>query len=81
MVSRHGVVGRPINWLSMPEASNNAPSPARASLPTTIAHVEYSLTPLGIETARRAEDLVEWIQINLVEMLPNADMLSPGVDS
>jgi DNA-binding HxlR family transcriptional regulator len=42
--------------------------------------VEYSLTPLGIETARRAEDLVEWIQVDLVEMLPDAEMPSPGVD-
>lgn len=46
---------------------------ARRSLPVVPPHVEYSLTPLGIETARRAEDLVEWIQTNLVEMLPDPE--------
>lgn len=44
----------------------------RHSLPVVPPHVEYSLTPLGIEAARRAEDLVEWIQVNLVEMRPDA---------
>ena len=42
---------------------------ARRSLPVVPPHVEYSLTPLGIETARRAEELVEWIQTHLVDML------------
>lgn len=52
---------------------------ARHALPVVPPHVEYSLTPLGIETARRAEDLVEWIQVNLVEMLPDAETpTSPG---
>ncbi|WP_337848038.1 helix-turn-helix domain-containing protein [Sphingomonas sp.] len=41
----------------------------RHSPPVVPPHVEYSLTPLGIETARRAEDLVEWIQTHLVDML------------
>lgn len=50
---------------------------ARHALPVVPPHVEYSLTPLGIETARRAEDLVEWIQVNLVEMLPGAEMPTP----
>jgi len=51
---------------------------ARHALPVVPPHVEYSLTPLGIETARRAEDLVEWIQVNLVEMLPDAEMPTPS---
>lgn len=50
---------------------------ARHALPVVPPHVEYSLTPLGIETARRAEDLVDWIQVNLVEMLPDAEMPTP----
>ncbi len=50
---------------------------ARHALPVVPPHVEYSLTPLGVETARRAEDLVEWIQVNLVEMLPDAEPPTP----
>lgn len=46
---------------------------ARHSLPVVPPHVEYSLTPLGAEAARRAEDLVEWVQANLVGMLDRAE--------
>lgn len=42
----------------------------RHSLPVVPPHVEYSLTPLGREAAARVEDLVEWIQANLGELMP-----------
>lgn len=43
---------------------------ARRSLPVVPPHVEYSLTPLGREAAAKVEDLVEWIQVNLGELMP-----------
>lgn len=43
---------------------------ARRSLPVVPPHVEYSLTPLGREAAAKVEDLVEWIQANLGELMP-----------
>lgn len=44
----------------------------RRSLPVVPPHVEYSLTPLGHEAAAKVEDLVEWIQANLGELMPTA---------
>ena len=32
-------------------------------------HVEYSLTPLGREAAERVRGLVDWIEINVVDMV------------
>lgn len=32
-------------------------------------HVEYSLTPLGCEAAVRVRGLVDWIEINVVDMV------------
>ncbi|PVX30231.1 winged helix-turn-helix transcriptional regulator [Sphingomonas pokkalii] len=43
---------------------------ARRSLPVVPPHVEYSLTPLGREAAAKVEDLVEWIQANLGDLMP-----------
>ena len=34
-------------------------------------HVEYSLTPLGLEVAERVRGLADWIEINLGRILPN----------
>lgn len=42
----------------------------RRSLPVVPPHVEYSLTPLGHEAAAKVEDLIEWIQANLGELMP-----------
>lgn len=36
-------------------------------------HVEYSLTPLGLEVAERVRGLADWIEINLGRILPNWD--------
>ena len=37
----------------------------RVSHPVVPPHVEYSLTPMGIEVARQVEGLVDWIEGNL----------------
>ncbi|WP_010545975.1 winged helix-turn-helix transcriptional regulator [Sphingomonas elodea] len=44
----------------------------RRSLPVVPPHVEYSLTPLGHEAAAKVEDLVEWIQAHLGDLMPVA---------
>ncbi|WP_297513077.1 helix-turn-helix domain-containing protein [uncultured Caulobacter sp.] len=36
-------------------------------------HVEYSLTPLGLEVAQRVRALADWIEVNLGRILPNWD--------
>ncbi|MDR7088368.1 winged helix-turn-helix transcriptional regulator [Cellvibrio fibrivorans] len=38
---------------------------ARHSLPVVPPHVEYSLTPLGIEVAEQVRNLVDWIEQNV----------------
>jgi DNA-binding HxlR family transcriptional regulator len=42
----------------------------RRSLPVVPPHVEYTLTPLGAEAAAKVEDLIEWIQANLGDLMP-----------
>jgi len=37
----------------------------RKSYPVVPPHVEYSLTPLGLEVARQVEGLADWIEGNL----------------
>jgi DNA-binding HxlR family transcriptional regulator len=37
----------------------------RRSLPVVPPHVEYSLTPLGVEVAEQVRNLVDWITQNL----------------
>lgn len=41
----------------------------RKSYPVVPPHVEYSLTPLGMEVARKVEDLADWIEENLLQIL------------
>jgi DNA-binding HxlR family transcriptional regulator len=36
-------------------------------------HVEYSLTPLGLEVAERVRGLADWIQVNLGRILEHWD--------
>ena len=38
---------------------------ARHSLPVVPPHVEYSLTPLGVEIAVQVRNMVDWIEQNL----------------
>ena len=42
---------------------------ARRSYPVVPPHVEYSLTPLGVEAGRRVEALADWIEDNLHRIL------------
>lgn len=41
----------------------------RKSYPVVPPRVEYSLTPLGMEAARKVEDLADWIEGNLSQIL------------
>lgn len=41
----------------------------RTAYPVVPPHVEYDLTPLGIEVARQVEGLADWIESNLSRIL------------
>lgn len=41
----------------------------RKAYPVVPPHVEYSLTPLGLEAGKRVEALADWIELNLAAML------------
>jgi len=41
----------------------------RKAYPTVPPHVEYTLTPLGMEVAQRVEALADWIEGNLPKVL------------
>lgn len=41
----------------------------RVSYPVVPPHVEYSLTPLGVEAGRHVEALADWIEGNLPQIL------------
>lgn len=41
----------------------------RTAYPVVPPHVEYSLTPLGVEVAKRVEILADWIEVNLPQIL------------
>lgn len=41
----------------------------RTAYPVVPPHVEYSLTPLGVEVSKRVEVLANWIEDNLLEIL------------
>ncbi|WP_323813149.1 helix-turn-helix domain-containing protein [Cellvibrio sp. NN19] len=46
----------------------------RRSLPVVPPHVEYKLTPVGIEVAEQVRNLVDWIEQNLGRInLPQAE--------
>lgn len=40
----------------------------RISYPVMPPHVEYTLTPLGLEVARKVEALADWIENNIVQI-------------
>jgi DNA-binding HxlR family transcriptional regulator len=42
---------------------------ARKSFPVVPPHVEYSLTPLGVEVAGQVEGLADWIEENLPRIM------------
>lgn len=41
----------------------------RRSLPVVPPHVEYTLTPLGVEVAAQVAQLAEWIEVNLSRVM------------
>lgn len=41
----------------------------RKSYPVVPPHVEYSLTPLGLEAAEKVRDLADWLEVNLNRVL------------
>ena len=41
----------------------------RTAYPVVPPHVEYDLTPMGLEVARHVEQLVDWIEDNLGAIL------------
>ncbi|MDO9572167.1 MAG: helix-turn-helix domain-containing protein [Hydrogenophaga sp.] len=60
----------------------------RTQYPVVPPHVEYSLTPMGVEVARQVEGLADWIEVNLARILSGrreradalaADQPRPGV--
>ncbi|MGK7284904.1 winged helix-turn-helix transcriptional regulator [Buttiauxella agrestis] len=45
----------------------------RKSYPVVPPHVEYSLTPLGIEVAEKVSGLADWIELNLPRVLASRE--------
>ena len=41
----------------------------RTAYPVVPPHVEYDLTPLGVEVARRVETLADWIEEHIVAIM------------
>ena len=41
----------------------------RVSLPVVPPHVEYTLTPMGVEVGQKVEALADWIEYNLPRIL------------
>lgn len=49
----------------------------RISYPVMPPHVEYSLTPLGLEVARKVEALADWIESNIVQICTSRSSTTP----
>ncbi|WP_368747236.1 winged helix-turn-helix transcriptional regulator [Enterobacter cancerogenus] len=45
----------------------------RVAYPVVPPHVEYSLTPLGIEVSEKVAALADWIELNTPQVLANRD--------
>ena len=45
----------------------------RVSYPVVPPHVEYSLTPLGIEVSEKVAALADWIEVNTPKVMANRD--------
>jgi len=50
----------------------------RVSYPVVPPHVEYSLTPLGMEVAERVAGLADWIELNLPRILSQRAEANPA---
>jgi len=47
---------------------------ARREFPVVPPHVEYSLTPMGVEVAEHVRGLADWIELNLHRILMGRDV-------
>ena len=45
----------------------------RVSYPVVPPHVEYSLTPLGVEVSEKVAALADWIEVNTPKVMANRD--------
>lgn len=45
----------------------------RVSYPVVPPHVEYSLTPLGVEVSEKVAALADWIEVNTPKVMVNRD--------
>ena len=45
----------------------------RVSYPVVPPHVEYSLTPLGLEVSEKVAALADWIEVNTPQVMANRD--------
>jgi DNA-binding HxlR family transcriptional regulator len=43
------------------------------SYPVVPPHVEYSLTPMGIEVSEKVAALADWIEVNTPKVMANRD--------
>jgi len=50
----------------------------RKSLPVVPPHVEYRLTPLGIEAARHLEVMVDWIEASMPRIMAHRESREQG---
>ena len=53
----------------------------RVAYPVVPPHVEYSLTPLGLQAAQHVQALADWIELNLSEILSVGGEHLAGSDS
>lgn len=51
---------------------------ARLALPVVPPHVEYRLTPLGVEAAQHLEALVDWIEDSMPRIMAHRRAAEPG---
>ncbi len=51
----------------------------RRALPVIPPHVEYSLTPLGLQISVKVADLADWIELNLPEVMASRELRENGV--
>ncbi len=53
---------------------------ARRAYPVVPPHVDYSLTPLGLEVAEKVRHLADWIEINLPRISENWPQEQPDAE-
>ncbi len=53
----------------------------RVAYPVVPPHVEYSLTPLGLQAAQRVQSLADWIELNIGEILTTREAMLSAAGS